>query len=56
MGAGEGVAEERGDCFREEEESAEGMCAADGVAVEAAWGADCVNIAAFAEIACAIVG
>lgn len=34
VGAGEGVAEESGVCFREEEETAEGMCAAVGVDIE----------------------
>lgn len=34
VGVGEGVAEESGVCFREEEETAEGMCAAVGVGIE----------------------
>lgn len=56
VGVGEGVAEESGVCFREEEETAEGMCATVGVAIEAVWGVDCVHVAVFAETACAIVG
>lgn len=35
VGAGEEVEEESGVCFREEEETAEGMCAAVGVGIEA---------------------
>lgn len=52
VGAGEGVAEESGVCFGEEEdgkEVEEGMCAAVVVGIEAVCAADCVYVA------CAIV-